>query len=198
MLSTNNNQQDAKPWQKLGISNFLPKLVKPQSLYEVLAQVLGLSFREEKPAPPRKPSVASVSGKHYRILVAEDNIVNQKLAFYILEKQGHLVTGVNNGPEALAALEKGIFDVILMDVQMPVMNGLEATAAIRQKEKDSGSHIPIIAMTAHAMDSDREKCLQAGMDEYISKPLKADRLLNMIEQVVTKAKQSHSQETAYR
>jgi len=198
MLSTNNNQEDAKPWQKLGISNFLPKPVKPQNLYKVLAKVLGLSFREEKPAPSPKPSVESVSGKGYRILVAEDNIVNQKLAFYILEKQGHLVTGVNNGQEALAALEKGIFDVILMDVQMPVMNGFEATAAIRQKEKDSGSHIPIIAMTAHAMDSDREKCLQAGMDDYISKPLKADRLLNMIEQVVTKAKQSHSQEPAYK
>ena len=198
MLSTNNNQEDAKPWQKLGISNFLPKPVKPQNLYKVLAKVLGLSFREEKPAPSPKPSVESVSGKGYRILVAEDNIVNQKLAFYILEKQGHLVTGVNNGQEALAALEKGIFDVILMDVQMPVMNGFEATAAIRQKEKESGSHIPIIAMTAHAMDSDREKCLQAGMDDYISKPLKADRLLNMIEQVVTKAKQSHSQEPAYK
>lgn len=197
MLSSNNNQEDAKPWQKLGISNFLPKPVKPQSLYKALAQVLGLSFKEEKTAPSSKTAAEPVSGQGYRILVAEDNIVNQKLAFYILEKHGHQVTGVNNGQEALAALEKGIFDVILMDVQMPIMNGFQATAAIRQKEKATGGHIPIIAMTAHAMESDREKCLQAGMDDYLSKPLKADRLLNMIERVVSKLKQSHSQQSAY-
>ena len=104
----------------------------------------------------------------------------------MLEKQGHLVTGVRDGKEAMEAVDKGIFDVILMDIQMPNMNGFEATAAIREKENKSFRHTPIIAMTAHAMKGDRERCLEAGMDEYVPKPLKADELLTKIEQVVQK------------
>ena len=104
----------------------------------------------------------------------------------MLEKQGHLVTGVRDGKEAVEAMDKGIFDVILMDIQMPNMNGFEATAAIREKENKTDRHTPIIAMTAHAMKGDREMCLEAGMDDYVPKPLKADELLTKIEQVVQK------------
>jgi CheY-like chemotaxis protein/HPt (histidine-containing phosphotransfer) domain-containing protein len=102
----------------------------------------------------------------------------------MLEKQGHRVVVVDNGHEALSALENEEFDLILMDVQMPEMNGFEATAAIRQKEQERGGHIPIIAMTAHAMKGDRERCLNAGMDGYVSKPIKAAELVAAIAEVV--------------
>jgi len=139
------------------------------------------------PAPSdENEEAASKPVNSYRVLIAEDNIVNQKVAYFMLEKQGHQVTGVKDGREALEALEKSIFDVILMDIQMPNMNGFEATAAIREREKQSGEHIPIIAMTAHAMKGDREKCLESGMDDYISKPLNAEVLLSKIETVVQK------------
>ena len=106
-----------------------------------------------------------------RILVGEDNAVNQKLIVHVLRKQGHDVVVAENGLEALAALKKRSFDLVLMDVQMPRMDGFEATAAIRKMEHGTGTHLPIVAMTAHAMAGDREKCTQAGMDDYLSKPL---------------------------
>ncbi|MFQ6109766.1 MAG: response regulator, partial [Candidatus Aminicenantales bacterium] len=124
----------------------------------------------------------------FHILVAEDNIVNQKVVCYMLEKQGHQVASAHNGEEVLEALEKDIFDLILMDVQMPKMNGFEATTAIREKEEQTGSHIPIIALTAHAMKGDREKCIETGMDDYISKPVKPEELFRAIERVVAKCK----------
>lgn len=116
-----------------------------------------------------------------RILLAEDNPVNQRVAVRILEKLGHQVAVAGNGREALAALERQAFDIILMDVQMPEMNGLEATAAIRGQEKSSGRHIPIIAMTAGAMEGDRDKCLAAGMDDYLVKPFQTEVLLDVLE-----------------
>jgi len=118
-----------------------------------------------------------------RILLAEDNLVNQRLAFKLLEKRGHTVTIVNHGREALASLEKDTFDVVLMDVQMPVMDGFEATAAIREKEKGTGKHRPIIAMTAHAMKGDRDRCLAAGMDGYVSKPIQPQELFEAVERL---------------
>ncbi len=110
-----------------------------------------------------------------RILLAEDNPVNQRVALYILHKAGHFVVAVENGKEALAALERDAFDLVLMDVQMPEMDGLAATQAIRQEETQTGRHLPIIAMTSHAMKADRQRCLDAGMDDYVAKPIqKAD------------------------
>jgi CheY-like chemotaxis protein len=105
------------------------------------------------------------------VLLAEDNIVNQRVAVGLLTRRGHDITVANNGLEALAELERGSFDVVLMDVQMPEMGGLDATAAIRQREIVNGGHIRIVAMTAHAMKGDRERCLAAGMDGYLSKPI---------------------------
>src|SRR5207253_2280879 len=105
--------------------------------------------------------------------LAEDNVVNRTLAVRLLEKYGHSVAVAGNGKEALAALEHGPFDLVLMDVQMPEMGGFEATGRIRAAERDTGRHVPIIALTAHAMKGDRERCLAAGMDGYVSKPLQA-------------------------
>ena len=122
-----------------------------------------------------------------RILLAEDSLVNQKLATALLEAQGHQMVVVGTGREALAALVSQPFDLVLMDVQMPEMDGLEAAAAIRMREKTAGGHVPIIAMTAHALKGDRELCLAAGMDEYIAKPIRAHELFDVIEAVVPSA-----------
>jgi CheY-like chemotaxis protein len=119
-----------------------------------------------------------------RILLAEDSLVNQKLAVALLERHGHDVRVVNNGREAIAAVESDEYDLVLMDVQMPKLDGFEATAAIRAREKDTGRHIPIVAMTAHALKGDRELCLESGMDEYISKPIRAASLFRTIQRVV--------------
>jgi CheY-like chemotaxis protein len=136
---------------------------------------------------PAKSATAAHTPQALRILLAEDNPVNQKLAVRLLEKHGHRVTVAGNGREAVEALTRDRFDAILMDVQMPEMDGLEATAAIRQSERGSSRHIPIIAMTGHAMKGDREQCLQFGMDAYLSKPIRPQELLETLESVVTVA-----------
>jgi signal transduction histidine kinase/CheY-like chemotaxis protein len=115
-----------------------------------------------------------------RILLAEDNLVNQKVAVRLLEKAGHLVRVVANGREALAAVDQERFELVLMDVEMPEMNGLQASAAIRERERARGGHVPIVAMTAHAMSGDRERCLQAGMDDYLTKPIQRSELLALL------------------
>jgi CheY-like chemotaxis protein len=116
-----------------------------------------------------------------RILVAEDNAVNRLLVTALLGKRGHTIFTVVNGREAVAAVTEDVFDIVLMDVQMPEMDGLEATAAIRKLESVTGAHVPIIALTAHAMKGDREICVAAGMDEYLSKPINATQLFALIE-----------------
>jgi CheY-like chemotaxis protein len=114
------------------------------------------------------------------ILLAEDNPVNQKVAVRLLQKRGHMVRIAATGCEAVAAMSKHKFDLILMDVQMPEMGGVEATAIIREMEGSTGGHIPIVAMTAHAMTGDRERCIAAGMDDYISKPIDAKNLYSVL------------------
>ena len=116
-----------------------------------------------------------------RVLVAEDNVVNQRIAQALLTKRGHVVTVVNTGREAVEALKRESFDVVLMDVQMPDMDGFEATAAIRARERETGTHVRIVAMTAHAMQGDRERCLAAGMDAYLSKPIDQHALFGLVE-----------------
>jgi signal transduction histidine kinase/CheY-like chemotaxis protein/HPt (histidine-containing phosphotransfer) domain-containing protein len=134
-----------------------------------------LATPKDSPAPPQ---VA------WRVLLAEDNVVNQKLALRLLQRQGHTVVLASTGKEALALLKEQSFDMILMDVQMPEMDGLEATGQIRAGEKETGRHLPIVAMTAHAMAGDRERCLKAGMDEYVSKPIQAHELYKAIARVM--------------
>jgi two-component system sensor histidine kinase/response regulator len=116
-----------------------------------------------------------------RILLAEDNVVNQKLVSKLLERRGHTVSIAANGRLAVQALSRECYDLILMDVQMPEMDGFEATAIIREKERASGQHIPIIALTANAMKGDSERCLNAGMDAYLSKPIRAQELIQAVE-----------------
>jgi len=135
--------------------------------------------------PSRRPLLVS----SLSILLAEDNFVNQRLVQRILEKEGHRVVVVGNGREALEALQKQVFDLVLMDVQMPEMDGLEATGAIREYESLTGAHIPIVALTAHALKSDLEKCLAAGMDAFLSKPVSAAALLKVVENYVKPVRQ---------
>ena len=118
-----------------------------------------------------------------KVLLAEDNAVNRTLATRLLQKHGHTVVVVENGRQAVEALERETVDLVLMDVQMPEMDGLEATAAIREKEKKTGAHLPIIALTAHAMKGDREKCLAAGTDDYLTKPIRTADLFAAVERL---------------
>jgi CheY-like chemotaxis protein len=144
-------------------------------LPESMPRETGLS----KPAADFLPETTA----GLRILLAEDNLVNQKVAVRLLEKQGHYVTAASTGTAVLDLLERHTFDLILMDVQMPEMDGFETTAAIRRNEKIGGRHLPIIALTAHAMVGDRERCLAAGMDGYTSKPVRAEDLQREIQRM---------------
>jgi len=177
LLTSAGRPGDGARCRRLGIAGFLNKPVKQSDLLDTMANVLGGA-----PSAP-EPARASAPRRSLRVLLAEDNPVNQHVARRILEKRGHAVTVVNNGREALAALEPGAtaFDVVLMDVQMPELDGLAATAAIRAREQDTGGHVPIVAMTAHAMEGDRERCLAAGMDDYVTKPVEAARLVEAVE-----------------
>jgi PAS domain S-box-containing protein len=161
------------------------KPVKQSDLWDTIVSVLGTGSREETASFPRRPR-SSRKGRSLRILLAEDNIVNQELAAAILRKQGHSVTVAVNGREALAMLgSSGGFDLILMDVQMPELGGLETTAIIREKEKATGTHIPIVALTAHALHGDRERCLEAGMDAYLTKPIQPQKLRTIVEEMAS-------------
>ncbi len=133
------------------------------------------------------PNQAPRPTRALRVLLAEDAVVNQKLAVGLLKKQGHRVTVAENGRQAVEHLQQGTFDLVLMDVQMPGMDGLEATRAIRAREALSGGHVPVIALTAHAMKGDRERCLEAGMDAYVSKPVRARTLYKVIDEVLSRA-----------
>jgi hypothetical protein len=127
-------------------------------------------------------------GNRLHILVVEDNPFNQRMAALFLEKQGHTVSTAQNGKEALQAMEEAVFDVIFMDVQMPEMDGIDTTKAIREREAETGEHTPIIAMTAHAMSGDRQVCLTAGMDDYISKPINFPNMRHILEKVAAPAR----------
>jgi two-component system, sensor histidine kinase and response regulator len=174
------NEEDDK---RVGIRGYVTKPVKRSRLLRAVNA--ALAFKEQgtrSSAPVAVPAAFETRSLH--ILLAEDNAVNQKLAMRVLEKRGHAVSLAETGKAALETLEKQDFDLILMDLQMPEMDGLEATVAIRKREQLSGKHIPIIAMTANAMLGDKERCLAAGMDGYVSKPLRVKELLAMIEECV--------------
>jgi signal transduction histidine kinase/ligand-binding sensor domain-containing protein/CheY-like chemotaxis protein len=171
MLTSAGQNSDSKQRRELGIAACLTKPVKQSELFDTIISTLGNSPQVGVRSPRNSGPAPANAGKSLRILLAEDNVVNRKLATRLLEIQGHLVVPANNGREAVAAWERDCFDLVLMDIQMPEMSGFEATAAIRERERINGAHIPIIAMTAHAMTGDRERCLDAGMDDYVSKPI---------------------------
>jgi len=178
MLTSAGEPEDVARCRKLGISAYLTKPVKQSELFDILVSVISEPVFE-KPKSSKKPRTRR-GGLH--VLLAEDNRVNQLVATRILEKLGHQVTVVSNGREAVSVVRSAKFDVIAMDVQMPEMDGLEATTEIRRWERTMGTHIPIIALTAHAMKGDRERCLEAGMDGYTSKPIR----INELEQAIAK------------
>jgi two-component system sensor histidine kinase/response regulator len=181
MLTSAGQRGEAARCQELGVAAYLTKPVSQSELFEAISRVLGTSGSQPDSAALVTRQTVPKGTKKLRVLLAEDNAVNQKVASRLLEKQGHHVTVAPDGREALAALDRENFDAVLMDVQMPEMDGFEATAAIRARERDTGRHLPIIAMTAHAMQGDRERCLAAGMDSYISKPIKARELIELLE-----------------
>jgi PAS domain S-box-containing protein len=184
LLSGNRHLADAARCRELGVKQCLTKPVGQSELLDAILMALGLGAVEERLIESSVRVAEKPKGRQLNILLSEDNPVNQKLAIRLLEKAGHRVTLAGTGREALAAWENaGIpgFDVVLMDIQMPEMDGMEATAAIRKREMNSGMHVPIIAMTAHAMRGDKEKCLASGMDGYISKPIQPASLFAEIE-----------------
>ena len=181
MLSSVGHQGDGVRCRELGIESYLTKPVRQSLLLEAVLSVLATNGRPN--AHPVVVTRHSLNEAHQslRILVAEDNAVNRQLVTALLSKRGHTIVSVVNGREAVAAVTNGAFDIVLMDVQMPEMDGLEATAAIRKLEAVTGAHVPIIALTAHAMKGDREICVAAGMDEYLSKPINPKQLFALIE-----------------
>jgi signal transduction histidine kinase/CheY-like chemotaxis protein len=182
MLTSGEMAGDMERSRRFGVSQFLMKPVRRSELRAAIVRTLIGRIEPNPAADPRSVS-ESLAVSPSRILLAEDNRVNQRLAVQFLNKAGHTVVLANNGREALAALQMQAFDVVLMDVQMPEMDGFEATRAIRISEAGKNTHIPIVAMTANAMTGDREQCLKAGMDDYISKPMRSADLLALIERV---------------
>jgi len=178
MLTSGDRPEDIVRCDRLGIAAYLLKPVKQSELLEAIELALGITV-------PREGLLRSAAELHrvpsLRVLLAEDSLVNQKLAVALLEAQGHTVALVNNGKEAVAAAGSQQYDLLLMDVQMPEMDGLEAAAQIRAEEQRTGAHLPIIAMTAHALKGDRERCLAAGMDNYVAKPIRAEELFATID-----------------
>ena len=172
---------DAARCRDLGITAYLTKPIRQTELLDAIRIILGHSAALQASVPLLTRHTLHENHTHLKILLAEDNLVNQLLAVRLLEKRGHHVTVANNGSEAVAKLSSATFDVVLMDIQMPVMDGFEATTAIRAQEKITGHRVPIIAMTAHALSDDEERCLAAGMDAYISKPINSKQLFDLVE-----------------
>jgi signal transduction histidine kinase/DNA-binding response OmpR family regulator len=171
--------------QQLGLAGYLTKPILQRDLLETISALLSKAGFKWQKADAQEEEISRINQRSLRILLAEDNKVNQLLAVRMLEKRGYTVVVAGDGRQAVTAYEQERFDLILMDVQMPEMNGFEATALIRQKEEGSHQHIPIIAMTARAMKEDREECLRAGMDAYISKPFQIGELLEIIQSLVS-------------
>jgi CheY-like chemotaxis protein len=192
MLLTSAGQRgDAARCRALGVVGDLTKPITSSELWDAVVTAIGT------PAPgsgsPEAAAPATLVTRHalresrrrLHVLVAEDNPVNQRLAVRLLEKQGHTTVVVGDGRLAVEAFEREGFDLVLMDVQMPELDGFAATVAIRARERTTGGHTPIVAMTAHAMKGDEERCLAAGMDGYLSKPVKVETLLGEIARLVS-------------
>lgn len=187
MLTSGGQRGDAQRCGELGIAAYLLKPVRQIELREAITQVLSADGKHDNTAMITRNTLREHAGqnKMLKILLAEDNPVNQKLATRMLEKRSHTVTVVANGKEALAALERASFDLVLMDMQMPEMDGFEATKRLRSKEQDTGGHQPVVAMTALAMNGDRERCLAVGMDGYLSKPIRPQELDDLLDAYVS-------------
>ena len=182
------DRSDAARWDGLAATT-LPKPPKQSDLFDAILAAIGMPLRKTEDDSSSKAEAGRATGL-LRVLLAEDNPVNQRVGRTMLEKRGHAVTLAATGTEAVAALERQDFDVVLMDMQMPEMDGLEATAAIRRAEEGTDHRVRILALTASAMKGDRERCLEAGMDGYLSKPLRADELWQALDGVAAEIQQA--------
>jgi CheY-like chemotaxis protein len=187
LLTAMGERGDARKMQQLGFAGYLTKPIRATQLYDAVVEVMSGQQAAEGKLPYGMPeivtqySIRETKKLRIRILVAEDNPINQSVALHMLEKAGYRADAVANGKEAVDALEKIPYDLVLMDVQMPEMDGFEATGFIRAKEKNTTTHIPIIAMTAYAMEGDQERCLEAGMDDYVPKPIRPKQLFEVLD-----------------
>ncbi|MEO7275745.1 MAG: response regulator [Vicinamibacterales bacterium] len=182
MLTSDRRPGDLDRCRELGLAAHLTKPVQHRALEQTMLGVVSRPMAIAQPEPPTPPVVAAPA-RRLRVLVAEDNIVNQRIATALVARRGHDPVVASNGREAVTTWTNEPVDVIFMDVQMPEMDGLQATALIREAERSRGTHVPIVAMTAHAMSGDRERCLESGMDDYVTKPISfkdVDRILQQI------------------
>jgi signal transduction histidine kinase/CheY-like chemotaxis protein/HPt (histidine-containing phosphotransfer) domain-containing protein len=182
MLTSSGEHGDLSRCRDLGIAAYLVKPIARADLRDAIVRALALDRSVPHRARPAVAPEGRPLTRRARILLAEDNPVNQRVAVRALESRGHQVTLVDNGRAAVEAMARESFDVVLMDIQMPEMGGLEATAAIRAREQQTGGHVRIVAMTAHALNGDRERCLEAGMDDYLTKPVDRRQLFEAVEQ----------------
>lgn len=194
MLSSGDRAEDVQLCREFGVSAYIRKPIKQSELFDSLVSVLAIDGTDDSPGPGDTDADRSdrkeISIPPLRVLLAEDSVVNQKLALALLKKWGHTGIVAANGKEAVKLTGQSKFDVVLMDVQMPEMDGLEATRRIRKSEAGTGRHLPIIAMTAHAMKGDRELCLESGMDDYVSKPVRPWQLLTALAQFFSEDSQT--------
>jgi CheY-like chemotaxis protein len=188
MLTSDDYYSSVRRCSQLGITTHLIKPVGLRELLAAIRQVVSPVTGEEQ--PPRHEQ--KTPSRRFRILLAEDNLVNQRLAVRMLEKMGHQVVVAQTGQEALHSLRSEKFDLVLMDVQMPEMDGFAATREIRRREQGGQEHVSVIAMTAHAMKGDRESCLEAGMDDYLAKPINREELQQVIERAMKSKNEAFS------
>ncbi|MBI2481746.1 MAG: response regulator, partial [Planctomycetia bacterium] len=184
MISSAARPGDPKRCSEMGISRYMTKPVIKSELLDTILEALDEHTHTEETAAVEPVVVPQPSGRSLRVLLVEDGLVNQRVAVGFLKRAGHQVTVAEDGEAAIRCWENQAFDIILMDVQMPIMDGLEATTAIRQRESALGTRIPIIAMTAAAMKGDKERCLAVGMDDYVSKPIASDDLFTTMAKYV--------------
>jgi len=184
ILTSGARPKDNEEFQALGITQHLIKPAKQSEIYDAVVSSLNAIGSISASPDTAQPSLKTTESKgKLQILLAEDNLVNQKLAVGILGNLGHRVTVANNGAEALEQLAQQRFDLVLMDVQMPEMDGLEATRELRRREVTTNDHVPVVAMTAHAMKGDRERCLESGMDDYLCKPIRMKDMTEKLDEL---------------
>src|SRR5207253_3439301 len=190
MLTSSGTRHDPQRLRALGINEFLLKPVSGTDLLDAIVSATDPTIVLAQAQPDSPVTSLALAANRLSILVAEDHPVNQKYAVRVLQKLGHAVALANDGTEVLSMLREARFDAVLMDVQMPNMSGLEATAAIRAREAVDGGHLHIIAMTANAMQGDREACLAGGMDDYVSKPIQIERLIDTLSRITAQPQAS--------
>jgi len=191
LLTAAGRSEDVARAKTVGVAAALSKPVKQSELWDAIVTALSVPGRQKTRASSSAAARTRARARQpLRVLLAEDNPVNQEVALRLLERRGHSVIVAENGRQALTAIERHKFDLVLMDVQMPEMGGLEATQLIREKEKRTGAHLPIVAMTAHAMQGDRERCIAAGMDGYLAKPIDPKSFLLTVEGISQRAEQN--------